>query len=223
MIPTMTAAATTHLTIFVITISQIRLRATLLPETIMLCIAHTTMTGHVQAPIPPIQLPIVLIGLMGVGKTTIGKRLAARLNIDFIDADQEIEQASALSISEIFERFGEAHFRDGERRVIARLINGAPRVVATGGGAFMNEATRKLILESALAIWIDADIDILADRVARRGNRPMLIGKDPHKVLAALAAVRNPIYALAPIHIRSQPAPHDATVNLIMEALTCRV
>ncbi|MFM9852649.1 MAG: shikimate kinase [Sphingomonadaceae bacterium] len=179
------------------------------------------MTGHVQAPIPQISHPIVLIGLMGVGKTTIGRRLAARLSLEFVDADHEIERASALTITEIFERFGEAHFRDGERRVIARLINGVPRVIATGGGAFMNDETRTLILESATAIWIDADIDTLADRVARRNNRPLLAGKDPRKALAELAAVRNPVYALAPIHIRSQPAPHDATVALILEALSC--
>lgn len=166
---------------------------------------------------------IVLIGLMGVGKTTIGRRLAARFGLDFVDADHEIEVAAGLSIPEIFERFGEDHFRDGERRVIARLLDGKPKVVATGGGAFMNVDTRDLILRVATAIWIDADIKVLAERVAKRNNRPLLAGKDPKVVLAELAAVRNPIYALAPIHVQSQPAPHDATVNLIVEALKCHV
>ena len=158
---------------------------------------------------------------MGVGKTTIGRRLAARLNLAFVDADHEIELASAMTVAEIFDRYGEAHFRDGERRVIARLIDGKPKVVATGGGAFMNPATRALILQNALAIWIDADLDLLAERVGKRDNRPLLAGKDPRIVLAELAAVRNPVYALAPLHIRSQPAPHDTTVNLIIEALLC--
>lgn len=160
---------------------------------------------------------------MGVGKTTIGRRLAARFGLDFVDADHEIEVAASLSIPEIFERFGEDHFRDGERRVIARLLDGKPKVVATGGGAFMNVDTRDLILRVATAIWIDADIKVLAERVAKRNNRPLLAGKDPKAVLAELAAVRNPIYALAPIHVQSQPAPHDATVNLIVEALKCHV
>jgi shikimate kinase len=160
---------------------------------------------------------------MGVGKTTIGRRLAARFGLDFVDADHEIEVAAGLSIPEIFERFGEDHFRDGERRVIARLLDGKPKVVATGGGAFMNVDTRGLILRVATAIWIDADIKVLAERVAKRNNRPLLAGKDPKVVLAELAAVRNPIYALAPIHVQSQPAPHDATVNLIVEALKCHV
>lgn len=163
--------------------------------------------------------PIVLVGLMGVGKSTIGKRLAHRLNLPFVDADHEIEQAADMSIPEIFERYGEAHFRDGERRVIARLIDGVPKVIATGGGAFMNDATRELILTQALAVWIDADIHVLADRVGRRGNRPLLKNRDPRAVLAELAAVRNPVYALAPIHVRSQPQPHDFTVNAILEAL----
>jgi shikimate kinase len=179
------------------------------------------MNAPPQASLPIISRPIVLIGLMGVGKTTIGRRLAARLNIGFVDADHEIELASAMTVAEIFERFGEAHFRDGERRVIARLIDGKPRVVATGGGAFMNPATRALILETATAIWIDADIDLLAERVGKRDNRPLLAGKDARTVLRDLAAVRNPVYALAPLHVRSQPAPHDTTVNLILEALQC--
>jgi shikimate kinase len=162
---------------------------------------------------------IVLVGLMGVGKTSIGKRLAARLHLPFVDADHEIETAAGMTIPEIFERFGEEAFRDGERRVIARLIDGSPKVLATGGGAFMNEATRALVLEKAVAVWIDADINVLADRVGRRDNRPLLAGKDPRVVLRELAEIRNPFYALAPIHVRSKPAPHDAAVDDIMKAL----
>jgi shikimate kinase len=163
--------------------------------------------------------PIVLVGLMGVGKTTIGRRLARRLGIAFVDADEEIERAAGMTISDIFARYGEAHFRDGERRVIARLVGEGPRVIATGGGAFMNDATRALILAQACAVWIDADVETLAARVARRDTRPLLAGKDARGVLSELAAVRNPVYALAPVHIRSQPAPHEATVDAIVEAL----
>ncbi len=156
---------------------------------------------------------------MGVGKTTIGRRLARRLNLPFVDADHEIEAAAGMTIAEIFERFGEAHFRDGERRVIARLMDGSRRVVATGGGAFMNADTRALILEHATAVWLNSDIDTLAQRVGRRNDRPLLIGRDPREVLRELAAVRNPVYALAPIHITSHPAPHEQTVDLIIEKL----
>jgi len=162
---------------------------------------------------------LVLIGLMGVGKSTIGRRLAARLHLPFVDADQEIENAAGLSIPEIFERFGEAHFRDGERRVIARLIDGRPKVLATGGGAFMNEATRQLVLDRATAIWLDADIDVLCDRVGRRDGRPLLKGRDARTTLTELAAIRNPFYALAPIRVRSVAQPHDATVDAILQAL----
>lgn len=168
-----------------------------------------------------ISRPIVLVGLMGVGKTTIGRRLATRFGLNFVDADHEIEIAADLTIAEIFARFGEAHFRDGERRVIARLIDGKPQIIATGGGAFMHDDTRNLILTRATAVWIDADIAVLADRVAKRSHRPLLAGKNPKTVLTELAAIRNPIYALAPIHVRSQPAPHDATVDLIVKALSC--
>lgn len=169
---------------------------------------------------PRIDRPIVLIGLMGVGKSTVGKRLAARLHLPFIDADHEIEAAADLSIPEIFERFGEAEFRDGERRVIARLMDGEPKVIATGGGAFMQPETRALILEKGIAIWLDADLDVLAERVSRReGTRPLLKNRNARAVLGELAAVRNPIYALAPIHIVSQPLPHEATVDTILEAL----
>lgn len=186
-----------------------------------LCIALLDMNADRPPFGPQISRPIVLIGLMGVGKTTIGKRLAARLNLEFVDADHEIEVAADLTIREIFERFGEDHFRDGERRVIARLLDGRPKVVATGGGAFMNDHTRALILATATAVWIDADIKVLAERVTKRNTRPLLEGKDAKAVLTELAAARNPVYALAPIRIKSQPAPHDATVNLILEALKC--
>lgn len=162
---------------------------------------------------------IVLVGLMGVGKSTVGRRLAARLGLPFVDADVEIEVASGLSVAEIFERFGEAHFRDGERRVIARLIDGAPKVLATGGGAFINPATRALILERAVAVWLDADLPTLVERVGRRSTRPLLKGRDPADVLRELAARRNPIYAEAPIRINSQAAPHEVTVNAIVAAL----
>jgi shikimate kinase len=173
-----------------------------------------------NAPPHPLDRPIVLIGLMGAGKTTVGRRLAQRLGLPFVDADEEIEAAAGMTISEIFQMFGEAYFRDGERRVIARLIDGSPKVIATGGGAFMNERTRALILENATAVWLEADLDTLVERVRRRSTRPLLKDRDPREVLGELAKVRNPIYALAPIHVRSQPSPHDATVKAILRALS---
>lgn len=168
----------------------------------------------------PISRPIVLVGLMGAGKSTVGRRLAHRLHLPFADSDHEIEEAAGLTIAEMFEKYGEAEFRDGERRVISRLIDGNPKVIATGGGAFMNEHTRALILEKATSIWLDADIETLVERVARRaGSRPLLNGTDPAEKLRSLAALRNPIYALAQIHIHSKPLPHDSTVDQIMKAL----
>ncbi len=163
--------------------------------------------------------PITLVGLMGAGKTTVGRRLAARLRLPFVDADAEIEIASGLTVAEIFERFGEAHFRDGERRVIARLIDGTPKVIATGGGAFIQPDTRKLILERTLAVWLDADVATLVERVRRRNTRPLLKDRDPGEVLGELAATRNPIYAEAPIRIGSQASPHGDTVAAIIAAL----
>ena len=124
-----------------------------------------------------------------------------------------------MTVGEIFERFGEAHFRDGERRVIARLIDGRAKVIATGGGAFINPDTRRLILEQGVAIWLDATPEVLADRVRRRDTRPLLRGNDPETVLRELAAVRNPFYAMAPIRIASQTIPHDTTVDAILKAL----
>ncbi len=195
----------------------------LLPDRRGGCIAPGAML-QTEAPLTPPPppwsgRPIVLVGLMGVGKSTVGRRLAQRMKLDFVDADHEIEHAAGMTIAEIFERFGEAHFRDGERRVIARLIDGTPKVIATGGGAFMQAETRDLILAQALAIWLDASPDVLAERVRRRDTRPLLRGKDPRRVLADLARVRNPFYALAPVHVVSQQAPHDATVTAILKAI----
>ncbi|WP_082474575.1 shikimate kinase [Sphingomonas sp. Leaf343] len=163
--------------------------------------------------------PIVLVGLMGVGKSTVGRRLAGRLRLPFVDADHAIEEAAGMTVAEIFAQFGEPYFRDGERRVIARLMDGKPKVIATGGGAFVNEHTRALILDQATAIWLTAHPDVLAERVGRRDTRPLLRGKNPRQVLADLARVRDPIYAEAPIHIVSQRGPHEATVAAIMRAI----
>lgn len=163
--------------------------------------------------------PIVLVGLMGAGKSTVGRRLATRLALPFVDADTEIEAAAGMTISDIFARFGEAHFRDGERRVIQRLIDGRPKVIATGGGAFVNDETRALILSDALAIWLDAPVEVLAERVRRRDTRPLLRGRDPVQVLRELAAARNPLYALAHLRVTSANAPHEVTVRAILEAL----
>lgn len=161
----------------------------------------------------------MLVGMMGVGKSTIGRLLAGKLGLPFIDSDEEIEKAAGMPISEIFERFGEPEFRDGERRVISRLIAEGPKVIATGGGAFINDETRKLIKQQCRSVWIDADLDVLVDRVSRRSHRPLLVGKDPKQVLTELSAKRTPIYEEADIHVRSDAGPHARTVNQILEAL----
>lgn len=184
----------------------------------------TTMGRHKRNSRRPVQMsaidkPVVLVGMMGVGKTSIGRKLAERLGLPFADADEEIELAAGLSVAEIFERFGEPYFRDGERRVIARLIEGRPKVIATGGGAFINDETRELILNATHSIWLDADVDILVERVSRRGHRPLLVGRDPREVLVELGRTRGPIYALAQIHTRSDTSPHNMTVDNIMKAL----
>ena len=161
----------------------------------------------------------MLVGLMGVGKSTVGRRLAARLHLPFADADDEIETAAGMTVTDIFARFGEPYFRDGERRVIRRLIDGRPKVIATGGGAFLDGDTRALILAQAVAVWLHADPAILADRVRRRDTRPLLRGRDPLEVLDELARRRDPIYAEAPIHVASHRSPHEATVGAILKAI----
>ena len=163
--------------------------------------------------------PVVLVGLMGVGKSTVGRKLAALLNRDFVDADDAITEAAQLSIPEIFEQFGEPYFRDGERRVIARLIEEGHGVIATGGGAFVDPSTRALILERAVAVWIDCDVATLVERTARRNTRPLLRGGDPHEILTRLAAERAPFYAEAPIRVVSENGPHADTARAIIEAI----
>jgi shikimate kinase len=171
-------------------------------------------------PLPAIEKPVVFVGLMGVGKTSVGKRFAARAGLDFIDADAEIERAAGLSIPDIFAVYGEAAFRDCEKRVIARLLDGPPRVVATGGGAFVNAETRALIKEKAVSIWLNAPVSLLVERVARRQNRPLLANTDPAAVLARLAAEREPFYREADIAVESGSGPHEKVVDAIFSALT---
>jgi shikimate kinase len=178
------------------------------------------MNPDAHPSIDPKSKPIALVGMMGVGKTSIGRRLAQRLQISFVDADQEIVDAAGLSIPEIFERFGEAHFRDGERRVIARLFDGKRKIIATGGGAFINEETRQLMLDRSIVIWLDADIDTLVERTARKGDRPLLANGDAREILTKLAQDRNPFYAQAHIHVKSQSTPHEATLDAILKALS---
>ncbi len=166
-----------------------------------------------------IMRPVVLVGMMGVGKSTVGRRLAAMLKREFVDADDAIVAAAQRSIPEIFEQFGEAYFRDGERRVIARLIEEGYGVVATGGGAFVDPATRALILERGIAVWIDCDVATLVQRTGRRDTRPLLKNGNPAEILARLAEQRRPFYAQAPIHVMSENGPHDATARRIIEAI----
>ena len=166
-----------------------------------------------------ITRPVVLVGLMGVGKSTVGRKLANLLQRDFIDADDAIVEAAQRSIPEIFETFGEAYFRDGERRVIARLMNEAHGVIATGGGAFVDPATRAIILERGIAVWIDCDTDTLVERTARRGNRPLLKNGDPREILTRLAQERAPFYAQAHIRVVSENGPHAKTARTIIEGI----
>ena len=162
---------------------------------------------------------IILVGMMGAGKTSVGKRLAAKLGLPFIDADAEIEAGAQLSISEIFERFGEAYFREGERKVIARLLNGGPLVLATGGGAFMNAATRDNIAKQGVSIWLKPSFDVLLARVRKKSNRPLLKTADPEQTLRRLLEERSPTYALADFTVESLEGSHEAVVDAILQRL----
>jgi shikimate kinase len=166
---------------------------------------------------------LALVGLMGVGKTSVGRRLAHALHLPFRDADEEIEIAAGRSVSDIFAQLGEEEFRAGERRVIARLLGDPPHVLATGGGAFMNPETRALLLEKALVIWLKADLDVLVRRVGRKDTRPLLRGKDPREVLARLMEERYPAYAEAHVVIETGDTPHHAAVETVLKALQARL
>lgn len=173
-------------------------------------------------PVEPGRRPertIAFIGLMGAGKSCIGRRLAAQLGLPFIDADHEIEAAAGCSIPEIFARHGEQAFRDGERRVILRLLDGPVHVLATGGGAFMDPLTREALRRRAVTVWLRADLDLLLRRVARRGDRPLLQVEDPGAMLAALMAERYPVYAGADIAVDSLDGPPEATLERVNAAL----
>jgi len=165
------------------------------------------------------QRSIVLVGIMGCGKSTVGKRLAQRLGLEFIDADTEIERAANMSVSEIFAEHGEPYFRSGEERVIARLLREGPQVLATGGGAFMSAATRAEIAEHGLSIWLKVDFDTVMARVRRRSTRPLLQNPDPEGTMRKLMADREPVYALAALTVPSRDVPHETVVDQIILAL----
>ena len=168
-----------------------------------------------------IDRPVVLVGMMGVGKSSVGKRLAAVLRCPFTDADDEIEKSAQMAIPEIFASFGEPYFRDGERRVIARLIQapGGRSVIATGGGAFCNAETRALLLDRAICVWLDSDVDTLLDRTARKDNRPLLKDGDRRETLTRLRDERRCHYEQAPIHVTSTAGPHERTVTRVLKGI----
>jgi shikimate kinase len=167
---------------------------------------------------------IVLVGMMGVGKSSVGRRLAGRLSIPFVDADSEIEKAAGMTIPEIFARHGEAYFRSGEARVLARLLESGPQVLATGGGAFMNPDTRALVALKGVSVWLSADLEVLLRRTSkRRSDRPLLQTDDPAETLRALLAEREPTYALADLTVQSREVPHEAIVADVLTALAAHL
>jgi shikimate kinase len=177
--------------------------------------------GEIAAIAQRIDRPLVLVGMMGSGKSTLGRKLAHVLGFDFVDADDEIAAAARMTIPEIFETYGEDGFRDGERRVMARLIGGGAqrRVIATGGGAFVDPRTRALILDQAIAIWLDCDIDTLLERLGRKDTRPLLRQGDPREIVTRLSEQRRPAYAEAQIRVECRPGPQQRTLLAILEAL----
>jgi shikimate kinase len=163
---------------------------------------------------------VVLVGLMGAGKSTVGRRLATKLALPFFDADQEIESAAGMSVQDIFSVYGEPYFREGERKVIARLLQEGPIVLATGGGAFMNEETRATVARAGVSIWLRAELPVLMRRVRKRANRPLLNTEDPEETMRRLIAIRYPVYAQADLTVESHEAPHDRVVAEVMRVLS---
>jgi shikimate kinase len=188
-----------------------------MPETASSASAGATQEAEIVAALGPRS--VVLVGMMGAGKSTIGRRLAIRLRLSFVDADAEIEAAAGMSIADIFESHGEPHFRDGEARVIARLLDGGPCVLATGGGAFMREDTRNRIRDQAVSIWLRADADIIMRRVKRRADRPLLRTPDPAATIGRLIEERHPVYQRADLTIASSDVPHEKIVEECIAAL----
>ncbi len=188
-----------------------------MPETAAPASASTSQEAEIASALG--MRSVVLVGMMGAGKSTIGRRLSARLRLPFLDADSEIEAAAGMSIPDIFEAHGEPHFRDGEARVIARLLDGGPAVIATGGGAFMREDTRNRIRDKAVSIWLKADADIIMKRVKRRADRPLLQTADPAGTVERLIGEREPIYSHANLTIWSRDVPHEKIVDECIDAL----
>jgi shikimate kinase len=192
-----------------------------MPETASTASAGASRDAEISAALG--SRSVVLVGMMGAGKSTIGRRLSARLRLPFLDADSEIEAAAGMSIPDIFETHGEPHFRDGEARVIARLLDSGPAVLATGGGAFMREETRNRIRERAVSIWLKADADIIMRRVKRRADRPLLRTADPAATVGRLMEEREPVYARADLTIWSRDVPHEKIVEECIDALYGRL
>jgi shikimate kinase len=163
--------------------------------------------------------PVVLVGLMGVGKSTVGRRLARRLGLPFVDSDSEIEETVGLPWGELFERYGEEDYRDGERRLVARLVDGEIKVIATGGGVFVDPRTRELLKEKTITVWLDAPVDVLHERTSRRDTRPLLKNGDPKGTLERLAEIERKACAEAHLHVRSGEGAHREVVDAIVEAL----
>ncbi len=183
----------------------------------------TAPTPDLPPGLAGIPRTIVMVGLMGAGKSAIGRRIAQRLGLPFVDADSEIERAAGQTIEEIFAAHGEDYFRDGERRVIARLLADPVHVLSTGGGAFMDAETRRLIAERGISVWLRADLEVLLRRTSRRGNRPLLKNREPSEVLSKLMELRYPVYAQADITVESTDGPPEATVQRVIDALAAHL
>jgi shikimate kinase len=188
-------------------------------------VTHNGTGSQPQTPLTAALGPrsVVLVGMMGAGKSSVGRRLAARLAIPFVDADVEIEKAAGMTISDIFAAQGEAYFRAGETRVIARLLDGGPQVLATGGGAFMNAETRAAIRAKGISVWLRATLDVLTRRIKRRGDRPLLKNADPAETLRRLIEERDPVYAEADLTVESRDVPHETIVEEMLQGLRARI